>query len=317
MLQIMNETSPKLSPPPYKARRDSSPLPPLPPSLLVTSPRSSREPDAPTQGQHQGTHVQGPPAAHAPQSLCDNGCVLDSLPLGSDIALSELPQNGEQWKEEEREGGEAGRGEAVGRLNGAGAGGAGQSRQEGMDIPACRRLAAKSLKPKIPGSLRCLVAEAVREFHMIGEGDKVLVGLSGGKDSLTMLHVLLELKRRSPVKFEVAAATVDPQTPEYDPWPLVPYLEQLGVRYHMLSKPIIDMAKTCMDPKRPSLCSFCSRMKRGMLYSCMREHGYTCLALGQHLDDGECQYLPAPTPDTICPCSPLLSRPSPSVHAGR
>ena len=52
----------------------------------------------------------------------------------------------------------------------------------------------------------------------------------------------------------------------------MPYLEQLGVRYHMLSKPIIDMAKTCMDPKRPSLCSFCSRMKRGMLYSCMREH---------------------------------------------
>ena len=62
-------------------------------------------------------------------------------------------------------------------------------------------------------------------------------------------HVLLELKRRSPVKFDLAAATVDPQTPEYDPWPLVPYLEQLGVRYHMLSKPIIAMAKTSMDPK--------------------------------------------------------------------
>ena len=110
-------------------------------------------------------------------------------------------------------------------------------------------LQPKSMKPKIPGALRCLVAEAVREFHMISEGDKVLVGLSGGKDSLTMLHVLLELKRRSPVKFDLAAATVDPQTPEYDPWPLVPYLEELGVRYHMLSKPIIEMAKTSMDPK--------------------------------------------------------------------
>lgn len=129
---------------------------------------------------------------------------------------------------------------------GTGTGGIGTSAGKGC---AGVGLEPKSMKLKIPGSLRCLVAEAVREFHMIGEGDKVLVGLSGGKDSLTMLHVLLELKRRSPVKFDLAAATVDPQTPEYDPWPLVPYLEQLGVRYHMLSKPIIEMAKTSMDPK--------------------------------------------------------------------
>jgi tRNA 2-thiocytidine biosynthesis protein TtcA len=172
-------------------------------------------------------------------------------------------------------GGERGReNRGVGCRDGSGAGGG--------------ELLEKKRKPKvkIPGSLRCLVAEAVREFEMIGAGDRVLVGLSGGKDSLTMLHVLLELQRRSPVTFELAAATVDPQTPEYDPGPLVPYLEELGVRYHVLSKPIIEMAKTCMDPKRPSLCSFCSRMKRGLLYSCMREHGYTCLALGQHLDDG-------------------------------
>jgi hypothetical protein len=152
--------------------------------------------------------------------------------------------------------------------------------------------ASQSIKPKIPGALRCLVAEAVREFRMIGSGDKVLVGLSGGKDSLTMLHVLLELKRRSPVPFEIAAATVDPQTPEYDPSPLAAYMAQLGVRYHMLRKPIIEMAKASMDPKRPSLCSFCSRIKRGLLYSCMREHGYTCLALGQHLDDGSAPLLP-------------------------
>lgn len=78
---------------------------------------------------------------------------------------------------------------------------------------------------------------------MIGQGDKVLVGLSGGKDSLTMLHVLLELQRRSPVKFEIAAATVDPMTPEYDPSPLKQYMEQLGVRYHLLSKPIIEVCR--------------------------------------------------------------------------
>ena len=96
---------------------------------------------------------------------------------------------------------------------------------------------------------------------------------------------MLDLQRRCPFKIEVAAATVDPQTPEYDPSPLIPYLASLGVTYHVLSKPIITMAKEKMDPKRPSICSFCSRMKRGMLYSCMRENGYTALALGQHLDD--------------------------------
>ena len=57
------------------------------------------------------------------------------------------------------------------------------------------------------------------------------------------------------------------------------------VEYHVLQKPLIEMAKDAMDPKRPSLCAFCARMKRGMLYTCMRENGYTTLALGQHLDD--------------------------------
>merc|ERR1719313_1913019 len=74
-------------------------------------------------------------------------------------------------------------------------------------------------------------------------------------------------------------------TPEYDPSPLTPYLESLKIQHYMLRKPLIQMAKTLMDPKRPSICAFCSRMKRGMLYSCMRENGYTALALGQHLDD--------------------------------
>merc|ERR1719160_596018 len=62
-------------------------------------------------------------------------------------------------------------------------------------------------------------------------------------------------------------------------------MKALGVKYHMLSQPIIEMAKTHLDPKKPSLCAFCSRMKRGMLYTCMREHNYNVLVLGQHLDD--------------------------------
>jgi len=147
------------------------------------------------------------------------------------------------------------------------------------------KFTANQLRPSIPKSLRGMVGKAISDFKMVEEGDRLLVGLSGGKDSLTVLHILLALRRSAPINFEIAAATVDPETPEFNPHPLVPYLEALGVKYHMLSKPIIEMAKVHMDPKRPSLCAFCSRMKRGLLYSCMREQNYNVLVLGQHLDD--------------------------------
>ena len=137
----------------------------------------------------------------------------------------------------------------------------------------------------IPKSLRSQVGEAIKDYDMIKEGDKILVGLSGGKDSLALLHVLCMLQRVSPVKFEIGAATVNPLTPEYDPTPLKPYMESIGVPFSILSQPLIELAKTKMDKKRPSICSFCSRMKRGMLYSHMRKEGYNVLALGQHLDD--------------------------------
>lgn len=118
---------------------------------------------------------------------------------------------------------------------------------------------------------------------MIEPGDKLLLGLSGGKDSLTLLHVLLDLQRRSPVKFELACATVDPQTPSFDPSPMKEYCAALGVTYFYLSEPIVENAKSLMEGD--SLCSFCSRMKRGLLYSCCRREGYTKLVLAQHLDD--------------------------------
>lgn len=143
----------------------------------------------------------------------------------------------------------------------------------------------KALKPKLTKQLRGQVGRAIADFHMIKEGDRVVVGLSGGKDSLTVLHILLALQKSSPVKFDIAAATVDPMTPEFDPHPLTDYMKALGVKYHMLSQPIIEMAKTHLDPKKPSLCAFCSRMKRGMLYTCMRDNKYNVLVLGQHLDD--------------------------------
>eukprot|EP00914_Ancora_sagittata_P009331 GHVO01017869.1.p1 GENE.GHVO01017869.1~~GHVO01017869.1.p1 ORF type:complete len:1251 (+),score=221.26 GHVO01017869.1:342-3755(+) len=134
----------------------------------------------------------------------------------------------------------------------------------------------------IPKDIRKMVGNAIRDFDMIKGGDQILVAVSGGKDSLTMLHVLREVLRRSPVKFSIAAATVDPQSDDYNPEPLKAYMESIGVKYHFLSQPIMELARQ-KQPK--SICSFCSRMRRGILYSCMRENGYNVLALGQHADD--------------------------------
>lgn len=140
--------------------------------------------------------------------------------------------------------------------------------------------------PRDFGVIRKLVGQAIRKFDMIREGDKVLVAVSGGKDSLTMLHVLLFLQKIAPVKFEVAVATVDPQTSEMDASKLIPYMESIGVKYHFISYPIVEIAsKVKQKQKKLSYCAFCSRMKRGLLYSCMRENGYNVLSLGQHADD--------------------------------
>ncbi|PFH31609.1 hypothetical protein BESB_025830 [Besnoitia besnoiti] len=149
------------------------------------------------------------------------------------------------------------------------------------DSPGRRAPGAPILE--IPRTLRRTVGEAIRTYDMIRDGDRLLVGVSGGKDSLTLLHVLRDLQRRAPVRFSVAAATVDPVTPEFNPRPLIKYMEDLGVRYHYLRLPIMALAKERMQ--RQSICAFCSRLKRGLLYSCMRRHGYNVLVLGQHLDD--------------------------------
>jgi len=117
---------------------------------------------------------------------------------------------------------------------------------------------------------------------MIKDGDRVLVGLSGGKDSLTLLNILLQIQKAKQFKFELGATTVDPQTISYDPSSLIPYLKQLGVPYYYESQALIERAKEqCPN----SICAWCSRMKRGILCQTARKHGYNRIALGQHLDD--------------------------------
>lgn len=136
---------------------------------------------------------------------------------------------------------------------------------------------------KPPRTLLSQAGRAIADYAMIRPGDRVMLGLSGGKDSLSLLHVLLHLKAKSPVKFELAATTVDPQSPEYHPEPLKDYLAGLGVPYFYESYPVLELAKEKMG--NASFCAFCSRMRRGLLYGAARREGCNVLALAQHLDD--------------------------------
>lgn len=127
------------------------------------------------------------------------------------------------------------------------------------------------------------VGRAIGDYGMIRDGDRVLVALSGGKDSLSLLHILRHLNRYAPVRFELGAITVDPQIEGFDPAPLKPYMARLGMPYCYRSQPIAEQAKAHLQGT--SFCAYCARMKRGIMYTAARSQHYTVLALGQHLDD--------------------------------
>lgn len=134
-----------------------------------------------------------------------------------------------------------------------------------------------------PKSLLRTVGRAIADFDMIRDGDRVLLGVSGGKDSQSLLHILLHLQRHAPIRFELGAVTVDPQVEGFDPSPLKDVMAELGVPYFYRSQAIMEQAKTNMG--NASFCAYCSRMKRGVMYDAARKGGYNVLALAQHMDD--------------------------------
>ena len=136
---------------------------------------------------------------------------------------------------------------------------------------------------KPPKSLLRKVGRAIADYEMIRDGDRILLGVSGGKDSLSLLHVLGHLQTYAPVKFELGVITVDPEVEGFDPHALTRYYTDLGVTWHYEEQPIMEQAKESMNGD--SFCSYCSRMKRGIMYSTCRREGYNVLALAQHLDD--------------------------------
>jgi len=136
---------------------------------------------------------------------------------------------------------------------------------------------------KPPKSLLRKVGRAIADYKMIREGDRILLGVSGGKDSLSLLQILAHLQTYAPVKFELGILTVDPEVEGFDPSSLTGYYDELGLPWYYKQQPIMEEAKTRLSGD--SFCAYCARMKRGIMYNTCREQGYNVLALAQHLDD--------------------------------
>ena len=134
-----------------------------------------------------------------------------------------------------------------------------------------------------PRSILRSIGRAIGDYAMIRPGDRLLLGLSGGKDSLSLLQALLYLRDKAPVPFTLAAATVDPQIEGFDPSRLQPYVSALGIPYYYQRQAIVERALKTM--RGDSFCAYCARMRRGILYATAREHDCNVLVLAQHLDD--------------------------------
>jgi tRNA 2-thiocytidine biosynthesis protein TtcA len=128
------------------------------------------------------------------------------------------------------------------------------------------------------------MGRAIADFQLIAPGDRLLVGVSGGKDSFTLLHLLMKLQPRSPVKFSLVAVNLDQGHPGFPAKDLERYLASLGVEYRMLAQDTYSTVKRLV-PEGKTYCSVCSRLRRGILYGAAREMGCTKIALGHHRDD--------------------------------
>nr|MDT0251315.1 tRNA 2-thiocytidine(32) synthetase TtcA [Endozoicomonas sp.] len=137
---------------------------------------------------------------------------------------------------------------------------------------------------KLQKKLRRLTGRAIEDFNMIEEGDRIMVCLSGGKDSYTLLHILMSLQKSAPIHFELIAVNLDQKQPGFPEHVLPEYLDGLGVPYHIINRDTYSVVKEKV-PEGRTTCALCSRLRRGTLYAFAEDIGATKIALGHHKDD--------------------------------